>query len=474
MLEQRFVQKQELKLQQRLALTQEMQQAIHILQLNGIELQQYVQQELEANPVLEQLQETPPEEPVAEKSSSDDNDAFDEAFDLDAYASQWEQRHAEGRDFSYNPDALARRQFYQDSITQEESFSARLLSQLSMAVDRESEYTIGERIIGDIDDRGYFTGNQEEIAVELGAAIADVERMLNVVQRFEPTGVGARNVVECLVLQIKSEFPDEPQLLTLVQEHLLDLERRQVPKIAKAMNVTPERVEDLKHLLATLDPWPGHEYSLGAPQYVTPELIAEKIDGEYVVSLTNERVPELRISNRYVQMARSKKIQESEKKFIRDRLQTADWLIRSIQQRQSTILRIGTAIVAVQEAFLDKGIEFIKPLTLQEIADQVGVHESTVSRTTRGKYMQTPQGLFELKFFFSPGLQSDSGEAQSSKSVQSQLQKIVDEEAKSKPLSDQKIADILKKQGTHIARRTVTKYREKLGILSASMRKKFS
>jgi len=473
MLEQRLSQRQDLRLQQRLALTQEMQQAIHILQLSGMELEQYVQQELEANPVLEQSQKDPEPEPVAQTTDGDDETAFDESLDLDAFASRWDRQHTEGRDLSYNPDLSARRQFYQDSITQEESFSSRLLTQLRMAVKDERDYATGERIIGDIDDRGYFTGSTEEIAGELDVPIEDVEYILGRVKRFEPTGVGARDVTECLLLQIAVEYPGEPQLRTLVADHLEALERRQIPKIAKAMGVTPERVEELKAMLATLDPWPGHEYSLGPPQYVTPEVVVEKIDGAYVVSLTNDRVPELHISNGYVVMAKKKGIGKDEKKFIRGRLEAADWLIRSIQQRQSTILRIATAIVEVQEEFLDNGIEHIRPLTLQEIAEKVGVHESTVSRTTRGKYMQTPQGLFELKFFFSPGLRSDSGEAQSSKSVQSIIEKIVAGEEKSKPLSDQKIANLLKEQGINIARRTVTKYRENLGILVASMRKEY-
>jgi RNA polymerase sigma-54 factor len=474
MMEQRFAQKQELRLQQRLALTQEMQQAIHILQLSGMELEQYVQGEMEVNPVLEQVREDPAPEPIPQTDkASDDTDAFDESLDLDAFASQWDRRHHEGQDLSYNPDAHERRQYYQDSLTRAESFSSHLLTQLRVAAQNDRDYRIGERLIGDIDGRGYFTGSLEEIAAELDVPLADVERMLSLVQKMEPIGVGARDVVECLLLQIDIEYPDEPELRTLVEEHLPALERRQIPKIAKAMGITPERVEELKNLLAKLDPWPGHEYAIDPPQYVTPDLIVEKVDDHYVVSLTNDRIPELRINERYLQMAKGKKIGKDEKQFIRGKIEAADWLIRSIQQRQNTISRIGAAIVDVQQEFLEKGLEFIKPLTLQEIADRVGVHESTVSRATRGKYIQTPQGLFELKFFFSPGLQSDSGEAQSSKSVQSLIKKIIDEENRSKPLSDQKIANLLKNQGITIARRTVTKYRENLGILAASMRREY-
>ena len=462
---------------QRLMLTQKMQQAIQILQLSGIELDQYVQQELETNPVLDQeAKEEPALDPLPPSTTpTGEKDAFEDSFDLDAYASDWEYdpRHKEGIDLSRNPDTAARRQYYQDSITQEESLASRLLTQLRLATMDDKVHRIGEAIVGDIDDRGYFTGSLEDIAQAFDVPVTDAERVLYTIQRFEPTGVGARDVVECLLLQIRVEYPEEEQLRTLVLEHLLELERRQIPKIAKAMNITPERVEELKGMLGKLNPWPGYEYTSAPPQYVTPDVIVEKIDEKYVVYLSDERVPQLRINQHYRDLVRNGKIERKDKQYLRDKVESAKWLIRNIEQRQHTILRIARAIVEVQEEFLERGVEFIKPLTLQEIADKVGVHEATVSRTTRGKYMQTPQGLFELKYFFSPGLRRDSGEAQSSKSVRSLIKKIVDEENKSKPLSDQKIADMLKQQGINIARRTVTKYREAMGLLSTSMRKAY-
>lgn len=459
---------------QRLMLTQKMQQAIHILQLSGMELEQYVQQEIETNPVLEQVVPVADVQPVeaAPKTGADEFD--DVSFDLDDYASRWNDGPTTGVDLSRNPDLADRREYYENSITKEESFTSRLLTQLRMAAPDDATYRIGERIIGDIDGRGYFTGSIEDIAQELSVSVEEVERVLKLIQRFEPTGVGARDVVECLLLQINVEYPDEPQLKTLVEEHLESLEHRQIPKIAKAMGITPERVEELKDLLATLNPWPGHEYSSDPPQYVTPDVIVEKDEDEgLVVYLSDGSVPQLRISNDYRQMARSGKVSRDEKQYIREKVESAKWLIRNIEQRQNTILRIATAIAEVQEEFFDKGIEYIKPLTLQEIADKVGVHEATVSRTTRGKYMQTPQGLFEMKFFFSPGLKRDSGDAQSSKSVQSLIKKIIDEEDRTKPLSDQKIADMLKAEGINIARRTVTKYREAMNILPTTLRKSY-
>jgi RNA polymerase sigma-54 factor len=459
---------------QRLMLTQKMQQAIQILQLSGMDLEEYIQQELETNPVIEQVVKEPADELPQPEPNNDDAE-FEKGFDLDGLAGEWEydRRHKEGRDLSYNPYADERRRYYQDCITREESFSSRLLTQLRLAATEDRTYRIGERIVGDIDDRGYFTGSVEEIATELAVAPAEVERVLYLIQRFEPTGVGARDVVECLLLQIDVEYPGEDQLRDLVENHLEALERRQIPKIAKAMGISCERVEELKDMLAKLNPWPGYEYTSDPPQYVTPDVIVEKIDGKYVVYTRDETIPELRINNEYGQMARDTNISRPERQYLREKIESGRWLIRNIEQRQQTILRIARAIVEFQEAFLDQGIEYIRPLTLQEIADKVGVHEATVSRTTRGKYMQTPQGLFELKFFFSPGLRRDTGEAQSSKSVQSLIAKIIDEEDKAKPLSDQKIADKLKGQGLNIARRTVTKYREALGLLPTSLRKSY-
>lgn len=471
-MEPRLVQTQ----RQQLVLTQKMQQAIHILQLSGMELEQYVQQELEANPVLELLAKAEAPEPKAEAATFDETqgERFEESFDLDRYADQWDLRRKEGQDLSRNVDLEERRQHYQDSITKEESLTSHLMTQLRMATDDARTARIGESIIGDIDGKGYFTGDLNAIAEDLREPIEEIERVLRLVQRFEPTGVGARTVVECLLIQIEAEYPEEAQLKVLVAEHLEELERRQIPKIAKAMKVAPERVEELRTVLAKLNPWPGYEYSSPAPQYVTPDVVVEKNENdEYEAYLVDVRLPQLRISNEYKHLVRDAGSGKETRQYLRDKVESAKWLMRNIEQRQHTILRVARAIVEVQGEFLEKGIEFIKPLTLQEIADKVGVHEATVSRTTRGKYMQTPQGLFEMKYFFSPGLRKDDGEEQSSKSIQSLVKKLIEEEDKSSPLSDQKIADMLKAQGLNIARRTVTKYREALRIPSTTMRKAY-
>lgn len=462
---------------QRLMLTQKMQQALQILQYNAQELETHVQQELETNPVLEVAQaEEGPEYPSEEVSTNghDGEDFNDREFDLDEFVSPWEQRIKEGRDLSVNPELAQRREYYENSITKGESLSAHLITQLRMAYEEDDlKYGIGERIVGDIDDRGYFTGSLEEIAEEFGVSLGEVERVLYRIQRFEPIGVGARDVVECLLLQINADYPEDEELRVLVGEYFDDLQHRQIPKIAKAMGTTPEHIEDLRRRLSTLDPWPGLEYESEPTQYIVPELTVDKVDGEWVVSLTAEGSPQLGINEDYKHLAKQKGIDKDDKSFLRDKLEAAKWLIRNIEQRQQTILKVGTAIMEFQKDFLEKGVDAIRPLTLQEVADVVGVHEATVSRTTRGKYIQTPQGLFELKYFFSPGLKSATGEDQSAKSVQMRVKKIIEEEDKHKPLSDQKVADILKSEGLKIARRTVTKYREALGIPATTMRKEY-
>lgn len=477
---------------QRLMLTQRMQQALQILQYSSLELQQHIAQELETNPTLEQLVPdadlTPLPVDESERNSNGEANGDDVEFSLDDFAAHLDPKRTggedgfdarldvklkEGRDLSYNPDLAERREHYTNSISQEDSFPLRLVTQLRLTFEDPTEYAIGERIVGDIDHRGFFTGDLQSIAEELNVPVEKAERVLYRIQKFEPLGIGARDVVECLLIQINAEYPHEPELVTLVENHLEDLEHRRIREIARAMHVTPQRVEELKDLLSTLDPWPGLEYSGEPARYVIPDLVVEKVDGEWTVSLTEESSPKLTLNTDYQSLSKDKSLPKDERGYLREKIESARWLIRNIEQRQQTILKIGKAIMDVQSEFLDKGVEAIRPLTLQEIADMVGVHEATVSRTTRGKYIQTPQGLFELKYFFSPGLRSDSGEDQSSKAVQLQIQKIIDAEDKKKPLSDQKIADLLKKDGIQIARRTVTKYREALNIPSTTKRKQY-
>ncbi len=495
---------------QQLVLTQKMQQGLQILQMSGMELQDYIQQELETNPFLEQVakEDAPTPGQTASESAPPDDAAYEVGLDLDAYSDllhnpagegnpergdgdtaekptntaineeqdRWDIRHQEGQDLSHNPDMADRQRFREESITREESLRAHLLTQLRVAVREDSTpFLIGERIIiGDIDARGYFMGSVAEIAEDLDVTPAEVEAVLAILQTFDPTGVGARNVVECLLLQVEAEHAHDDQLRVLVRDHFEALVQRQIPKIAKAMKITPEQVEEIRQRLSRLNPWPGHLFSSEPPQYVTPEIIVEKVDDEYVVRLSSDHYPELRINAGYQQEIRQQSMSKEEREFVRAKTESARWLLQNVTQRQQTIIKVGQAIVDVQRDFMEKGVEEIRPLTLQVIADMVGVHESTVARTTKGKYMQTPQGVFELKYFFSPGLtRTDGDENQSSKSVQALVKKIIDEEDKHKPLSDQGISDKLLEHGVKVARRTVTKYRQAMDIADTTKRRQY-
>jgi RNA polymerase sigma-54 factor len=491
---------------QQLVLTQKMQQGLQILQMSGMELQEYIQQELETNPFLEQVTRDA-EAGAAPQSAADsappDDAAFEVGLDLDAYSAQlqgeqgeatattevgptatsadldddrWDARFREGQDLSYNPDMADRQRFHEESITRDTSLRAHLLSQLRVAVDESDVlYPVGERIIiGEIDARGYFTGTEADLAAELDVPEARVTDALRLIQTFDPTGVGAHDVVECLLLQVDAEHAGDHALRTLVKDHFDALKNRQIPKIAKAMKITPEQVEEIRQRLARLNPWPGHQYASEPPQYVTPEIVVEKVEDQFVVRLANDHLPEIRVNKDFQDAARQGVLNKEERDFVRAKTESARWLLQNVTQRQQTILKVGQAIVDVQREFMEKGVEHIRPLTLQVIADAIGVHESTVARTTKGKYIQTPQGVFELKYFFSPGLtRTDGDENQSSKSVQAAVKKIIDDEDKHKPLSDQEISARLLAQGVKVARRTVTKYRQAMDIPDTTKRRQY-
>lgn len=475
---------QQLRQQQKQILAPQMQQSLQMLQMNSIELDQFVEQSLETNPFLERvstremaLSEMPPEPSVSHEGSEDQLEQdYEQAVlgrsgDVET-GSDWRQR--EGTDFSRNADSDEAYRYYQDSITQGESLRAHLLDQMRIAAAAPEDYQIGERIIiGDMDNNGYFTGNTAESAQELEVPEAAVKAVLDTIKKFEPTGVGAADITECLLLQIEMEYPEEEQLKILVREHWDDLTKGRIPQIARAMGIKPERVEELKGIISRLDPWPGREYSSAPPAYITPEVMVEQVEDDFIVVLTADAMPSLAINDAYIKEVRSKKISKEERTYIRENLDSARWLVRNIERRQETIRKTAQAIMDAQQEFLQKGVEYMKPLTLEEIANKVGLHESTISRTVNGKYIQTPQGLFELKYFFSSSLRSDDGENQSSTAICAQIKKIIDEEDKHKPLSDQKIADLLKQQGSNVARRTIAKYREEMGILPAKMRRSY-
>jgi RNA polymerase sigma-54 factor len=452
-----------------------MQQAMYMLQLPLLELETYLRQELVENPVLEE-EATPPEDQESttnteETSSSDENE---EERILEGFEDAWSEYYYEGSDLARpREDEAAKRAYVESSITKMESLTSHLLSQLRLATDDEEERRIGEWIIGEIDDRGYFTSSVEDCAMALGVSREAAEAVLSKIHSFEPTGIGARDFRECFLLQIESRYPDNQRLKVLIGNHLDLIQKRQIPKIAEQMNIEIEEVEELARLVATLEPRPARAYTGEEVQYVVPDAIVTKVDDEYVVTVTDDSVPRLRVSPYYRRLLADNGTSKEVAEYIKGKYRAAKWLLKNIEQRKSTIYRVTSCIVEMQKEFLDKGEAFLKPLTLQEVAERVGLHESTISRVTSGKYVDTPLGIFELKHFFSSSIANRNGDAKSSRSVRSLVAQLVDEEDKKRPLSDQQITDALYHRGLNIARRTVTKYRESLGILPSKLRKEY-
>ena len=460
---------------QKLVLTPKMQQAMHMLQLPLLELETFLRQELVENPVLEELQSSSDDGASAD-GDANATEAREEQESAESFEDAWNDYYYEGSDFSSRNrnDEAAKRAFAESSITKRESFASYLLNQLRLATDDEEEYRIGEWLVGEIDDRGYFTSSIEQGAEALGVSPEAVEAVLAKIQNFEPTGIGARDLRECLLLQVDVRHPDNKLLRELVSEHLDLLQKRQLPKIAQQMNIGVEEVHDLARLVATLEPRPGREYTGEETQYVVPDTTVMKVDGEYIVTVNDDSIPRIKISKYYQQLLANNETPKEVTDYVKNKYRAAKWLLSNIEQRKNTIYRVTKCIVDLQKDFLDRGEAFLRPLTLQEVAERVGLHESTISRVTSKKYVDTPQGIFELKHFFSSSIGYQNGEDKSSTSVRTMMAELIESEDKKKPMSDQQIANILRdKEGLNIARRTVTKYREVLGILPSKLRKEY-
>ncbi|HOD95764.1 MAG TPA: RNA polymerase factor sigma-54 [Candidatus Hydrogenedentes bacterium] len=473
----------------RQTLAPQMQQSLAILQMSSLELDQYIDQQVETNPFLDR---TSPREIILSEAvdtlASVDTADYDEpaegAYEVAVQKKAEESRSADASlrdDYppdegygTHNPDLEARYQYYQDSITRSESLSAHLLNQLHLACSDPDQIAIGERIIiGDINKDGLFTGSLKEIAEELNTSVEKVTEVLEIIRKFEPVGVGAASLIDCLAMQIDVEFPDEPLLKQMLLEHWDKLLNRRFALIADALGISEERVQELNRMLARLNPFPGREYSQEEPVYIYPEITVEEYNGDYIATLTADNLSGLTINEEYIRNIRSQKKSADDEKYVAAYADSARLLLRNIERREDTIKKVAQAIVDLQRSFMENGPGSMVPLTLEEIAVKVKVHESTVSRAISGKYMETPQGIFEMKYFFSSGLSAAGGEELSSTAVCEQIKAIIEGENKKSPLSDQKITDMLNAQGISVARRTVSKYRELLNILPARFRKVF-
>lgn len=474
--------RQQLKLSQQLVMTPQLQQAIKLLQLSRMELMDVVRQELEENPVLEEGQETPEEKSEVEKEVEAAEEAAaaepgevagdnEGATDID-----WQtylESYSLGGSTADNYEADEEKPSYENLLTRTPSLQDHLRWQLNLSRLEEIDRHIASELIGNIDEDGYLKESLDELGEQLGIEVERIEKVLAVVQDFDPVGVASRNLQECLLKQVEQLGMADSLVAMILRDHLTDLENRRYPVIARVLHVAVDEVYEAAKLISHLDPRPGSQYSQDETHYISADIFVHKVGEEYIVVLNDEGLPNLRINSFYRNaLSGTTKVDEKAGEYIQDKVRGALWLIKSIHQRQRTIYKVTKSIVKFQRDFFDQGAAFLKPLVLRDVAEDIGMHESTVSRVTTNKYVQTPQGLFELKFFFNSGISTTEGDSVASESVKIKIKEIIAGENERKPYSDQKIVDLLKTQGIDIARRTVTKYREMLNIGSSTQRKR--
>lgn len=474
------------RMKQELRMTPQLQQAIRLLLLSRVELIEELQQELSANPLLEELEgqddvteaqsegeptqeELTQEEPTQEEPTQEEpiqEEPIQEEVDWERYLDEQSARPVEDRLYQHNEELPS----FENTYSRNESLSEHLTWQLEVSTLHEDVRRVALTLIGYLDDNGYLRdADLEAIALKLNVTAEQAQEGLCALQALDPIGVGARDLRECLLLQARF-YELGPLFEAVVSEHLHDIERRRYPQIAKAQGVGVEEIYDVTRRLQQLTPHPGSAFSSESPIYVVPDLYVTFEDGAYVVRTNDEGVPRLKINSYYRRLLRQTQDQEA-KQYVTERLNAAQALIKSVSQRKQTIVRVMESIIRHQEPFFREGPEHLKPLILKTIADDLELHESTISRVTSNKYVQTPRGLFDLKFFFNSMIQSDEGSDLASEAVKTKIRKLISEENPRKPYSDQQLATLLAEEGLRIARRTVAKYRESMHILSSAQRK---
>ena len=456
-------------LSQQQVLAPQLQQSLQILQAPMLELRALIQSEIEANPTIE-VEDSEPKIEDKQREAEEFDAEFDRLSKLDE---EWRDYMSQNASYAKrNADDEERRQFFFDSLTEEQTLQQHLLEQLRSTDLSKSDMQLGELLIGNIDDIGFLTTTPEEISKNTGLEAEDLTRVLDIVQTFHPVGVGARDLRECLLIQLKRIGKEHSLEWKVVANHLEDLGKKRFPEIARRCGTTVDCVQRAANFIATLDPKPGQIFSPDPNHYVLPDVTVEKVAGEWQISLNGDQIPHLRISNTYKDLM-AQQNREEVRDYIRDKIRSGKFLIKSIHQRQQTISNIAHEIVKRQLEFLEEGPSGLKPMTMVQIADAVGVHETTVSRAISGKYMASPHGVFEMKYFFTPGYQTAAGESMSNTSVKGVIAELVTKEDPKNPLSDKEIVELLEKKGIPIARRTVAKYRNELNILPSNMRKSF-
>jgi RNA polymerase sigma-54 factor len=468
-------QKLHTKLVQKLILTPSLQQAIKLLPMSTLELKDLLNQEMVENPMLEEIptedtqvaEAQTTEEKPEEKKEPQRADTWDDA--------DYQYFFGEYLDDGYRPRApqeVKELPPIENTLSSSSSLADHLSWQLSLQTDDPVIREIGEAIIGNLDDDGALVASLDELAAMGPWPVEQVEQVLSMVQRFDPVGVAARDLQECLLLQIRHLGLEGTPAERIVTEHLRALQNHQIPEISRKLGMPIEELKTHIEIIRHLDPKPGSRFNPAQSQYVTPDVYVEKIDDEYVVWLNEDGLPQMRISPTYRRLLdKGADHGEETRAYVRDKFNAARWLIKSVQQRQNTIYKVARSIVNFQREFLDHGIEHLRPLVLRDVANDIGMHESTVSRVVTNKYMHTPQGVFEMKYFFHSGISSSYGESVSSVTIKQRIKKIIESEDPRKPLSDSKIVSILQREGLVLARRTIAKYREELKIPTSNQRK---
>jgi RNA polymerase sigma-54 factor len=470
---------QEQRLQ--MVLAPQLRQSLELLQVPTLELRALVRAELEKNPTLEEPPEnyTPLEESDGEPKVQSDADqkALDFRKEFEVLArldDEWKDYFfQEESNRPYTAEAAEKRQFFFDSVPQHESLQVHLINQLGLSDLDEASRQLGELIIGSINDDGFLTTSIEDLASSINADLEQFKMVLEIIQDFDPTGVGARDLKECLLIQLRRLDKSDSLAASIIREHLELLGARKIQDIAKAQKTTPEEVQKAADFIATLTPRPGNAYAGNASAYIAPDVQVRKLDGKWVVILNDEQIPHVRISRQYRTLMNDESATAELRDYVQDKVRAGTFLIKSIQQRQQTIFNIATEIVRVQSEFLEHGVSHLKPLTMAQVAEAVGLHETTISRAVSGKHMRTPVGLFEMKYFFTPAIKTSAGGTVSNKTVIDMIASLVSGESAAAPLSDQELMDRLKAQGIDVARRTVAKYRMALNIPPSHLRKTF-
>ncbi|RQD69652.1 MAG: RNA polymerase sigma-54 factor [Tindallia sp. MSAO_Bac2] len=446
---------------QKLVMTPQLRQAIKILQFTSLELEEYIDQQIENNPMIEISEE---DKKVKEEP------AEDQKVDWKEYAEDFDNYEYCKDAFHHNSDNDFN---YENIIFRNPTLQEHLLFQFSLTYLEADFHEIGEYIIHSLEDNGYLKVPVSEIAEHLHQDIGAVESVLGIIQTFDPPGVAARSLAECLMIQCKHMGVKNENVYTIIESYLDEIACNKYPGIAKDLNISTEEVQDICDFLKTLEPKPGRKYASIDNRYVVPDVVVKKIGDDYYIVPNDRNTPRLTIRKDYQKMLSNGEENDEAVKFLNDKFNNAMWLIKSIEQRMQTIYKVVEQIVAKQRCFFEQGKKYLKPMTLKEIADEIGVHESTVSRATNGKYVETPVGTFELKYFFSSGVPNDNGEGLASESIKNYIREILDQENPKKPLSDDRIAAELAAKGIKISRRTVAKYREDMKIPSSSKRKRY-